>query len=103
MFTVSGSVVVSPSETIRFQTNLSNRDLSKIQWWKIKDQSLKEIKCDMTKYLYTHGDNTQKFEITYPETEDIATYYFTSEGMTSNKITVHVDGKYIYLLLNNFK
>lgn len=91
MFTVSGSVVVSPSETITFQTNLSNRDLLKIQWWKIKDQSLKEIKIDSKKYFYIHGDNIHIFEIIHPETEDIATYYFTSEGMTSNKITVHVD------------
>lgn len=36
------------------------------------------------------------FEITHAETEDSATYYFSFGGKASNKISVHVDGKYIF-------
>lgn len=38
-----------------------------------------------------------RFEITKAEAEDGATYYFSVEGMESNKISVHIDGKYIHV------
>lgn len=99
MFFVSGPVVVSPSKTITFQTYLPIKDFSRTKWLKMKDQSTKEIKPDNVKYLYTQGDHMHKFHITNAETEDSATYYFSLEDMLSNNISVHVDGKYIYIYI----
>lgn len=62
----------------------------------IKDHSIKEIKPDKTKYLYQKKDNIQRFEITIAEKDDSATYQFSLNNMRSNKISVHVDGKYIH-------
>lgn len=99
MFFVSGPVVVSPSKTITFQTYLPIKDFSRTKWLKMKDQSTKEIKLDEEKYLYTQKDHMHKFEITDAKTEDSATYYFSLEDMSSNNISVHVDGKYIYIYI----
>lgn len=96
MFFMSGPVVVSPSETITFQSCQYNQDLSNIKWWMIKDHSIKEIKPDNTKYLYQKKDNIKRFEITIAEKDDSATYQFSLNNMRSNKISVHVDGKYIH-------
>lgn len=105
MFFVSGPVVVSPSDTITFQLYLPIPTDSKIniKWWKIKDQPIQEIKCGIKKYLYVQKDNhMHTFEITDAETEDSATYYFSFGGKASNKISVHVDGKYIQWHLGLF-
>lgn len=97
MFFMSGPVVVSPSETITFQSYQSNQDLPNTKWWMIKDQSIKEINPDNKKYLYQKKDHIQRFQISIAEKEDSATYQFSLDNMKSNKISVHVDGKYIHL------
>lgn len=100
MFFVSGPVVVSPSETITFQSYLPIRNCSNPKWWKIKNRSIKEIKFDNTKFIYTQKEyHMHRFEITKAEAEDGATYYFSVEGMESNKISVHIDGKYIHIFM----
>lgn len=102
MFFVSGPVVVSPSKTITFQTYLPIKYFSRTKWLKMKDQSTKEIKLDKEKYLYTQGDHMHTFKITNAKTEDSATYYFSLEDMSSNNISVHVDGKYIYIYFQRY-
>lgn len=98
MFFVSGPVVVSPTKTISFQLCLPNGDRQNIKWWKIKDHSIKEITCGISKYLYGPvKDDLHTFEITDAETEDSATYYFTFKDRASNKICVLVDGKYVFI------
>lgn len=97
MIFISGPVVVSPSETITFHAFLPNQKISNMKWWKIKDQSKKEVEIDRKKYLeIKEGNNICRFEIVSAEKEDSATYQCIADNMKSNTINVHVDGKFIH-------
>lgn len=97
MIFMSGPVVVSPSETITFHAFLPNQKISKIKWWKIKDQSKKEVEIGSEKYLLLNeGGNIYRFEIVNAEKEDSAAYQCITDNMKSNMIYVNVDGKCIH-------
>lgn len=94
---ISGPVVVLPSETITFHALLPNQNFSNMKWWKIKDQSKREVETGSGKYsLINEGNNIYRFEIVNAEKEDCAAYQCIADNMKSNTIYVHVDGKYIY-------
>lgn len=95
---LSGPVVVLPSDTIIFHAFLPNQNFSKMKWWKIKDQSKREVEIDSEKYLeINEGYNIYRFEIFNAEKEDSAAYQCTTDNMKSNTINVYVDGKYMHL------
>lgn len=97
MIFISGPVVVSPSETITFHAFLPDQNVSNVKWWKIKDQSKKEVEIGSGKYSVIYeGDNINRFEIFNAEKEDSATYQCIADNMKSNTIYVHVDGKFSY-------
>lgn len=97
MIFISGPVVVSPSETITFHAYLPNTNLSDVEWWKIKDQSNKEVKITSKKYsVLNEGGNIYRFEIFNAEKKDSAAYQCIADNMKSNTIYVCVDGKLIY-------
>lgn len=99
---ISGPVVVSPSDTIIFHAFLPNQKISNIKWWKIKDQTKKDVEIGSEKYsVICEGDNIYRFEIINAEKEDSAAYQCTADDMKSNTINVHVDGKYIYPYLTH--
>lgn len=97
MIFISGPVVVTPLETITFHAFLPNQKISNIKWWKIKDQSKKDVEIGSEKYsVICEGDNIYKFEIFSAEKKDSAAYQCIADNMKSNMINVHVDGKYIH-------
>lgn len=94
MIFLSGPVVVTPNETITFHAFLPNQNFSNMKWWKIKDQSKREIEIGIgnTKYV----ELNDRFEIFNADKEDSATYQCTADDMKSNTINVYVDGKYTH-------
>lgn len=97
MIFISGPVVVLPSETITFHVFLPNEHFSNMKWWKMKDQSKREVETGSGKYsVKKQEDNIYRFEIVNAEKEDGAAYQCTVDNMKSNTINVYVDGKYIY-------
>lgn len=97
MIFISGPVVVLPSETITFHVFLPNENFSNMKWWKMKDQSKREVETGSGKYsVIKQGDNIYRFEIVNAEKEDGAAYQCTVDNMKSNTINVYVDGKYIH-------
>lgn len=101
MIFISGPVVVAPLETITFHAFSHSQKISNIKWWKIKDQSKEEVKTGSEKYLSTSkGDEISILEIVNTEKKDSGAYQCTADSMESNTINVHVDGKYIYDMLN---
>lgn len=99
MIFISGPVVVAPSETITFHANLPGREISNAKWWKIKDQTKKELEVNNNnfKYCIYQTEDKIRFEITSAEKEDSAAYQLSWNTRKSNRINVHVDGKYIHL------
>lgn len=98
MIFISGPVVVSPTETITFHTFLPNQNFLNMKWWKIKDQSRREVDIGSGKYsVINEGNHIYRFEIVNAEKEDSAAYQCTADNMKSNTINVHVDGKCIHL------
>lgn len=101
MVFISGPVVVAPSETITFHTFIPHQTVSNIKWWKIKDQSKKEVETGSEKYsLKSKGDGIYVFEIVNADKEDSAAYQCTTDDMKSNTINVLVNGKYTHDMLN---
>lgn len=95
---LSGPVVVLPSDTIIFHAFLPNQNFSNMKWWKIKDQSKREVEIVRRKYSeINEGYNIYRFEIFNAEKEDSAAYQCTADNMKSNTINVYVDGKYMHL------
>lgn len=101
MIFLSGPVSVYPLETITFKAQLSGQGIGNAKWWKIKDQSKKELKIDKQKYrMNFQMNNIVCFEIYWADIEDSAAYQLSLGSEKSNRIYVHVDGKYIYLLVS---
>lgn len=97
MIFLSGPVVVTPNKTITFHVNLPNQNFSNMKWWKIKDQSKREVEIGIGKYsVINEGCNVYRFEIVNADKEDTATYQCTADDMKSNTINVYVDGKYTH-------
>lgn len=97
MIFISGPVVVYPEETIMFLTCLPGREILNVKWWKIKDQSTKELKIDYDKYCIYQMEDKIRFEITYADKDDCAAYQLSFGNKRSNRIYVQVDGKYNHL------
>lgn len=74
-------------------------NISNAVWWKIKDKSTKVLKVDDRKYCLSQMKKKMRFEITLADKEDSAAYQLHWKTMKSNKIYVHVDGKYIHRLV----
>lgn len=97
MIFISGPVVGSPHETISFHAFLPNQNFSNMEWWKIKDQSKREVDTGIGKYfVINEGGNIYRFEIVNANKEDSAAYQCTVDDMKSNTINVYVDGKYFH-------
>lgn len=97
MIFISGPVVVLPSDTIIFHAFMPNQNFSNMKWWKIKDQSNKEVEIGGGKYSVIYeGGNIYRFKIFNAEKEDSAAYQCSADNMKSNTIYVHVDGKFVY-------
>lgn len=73
--------------------------ISNAVWWKIKDKSKDELKVDDMKYCLCQMKDKIRFEITTAEKEDSAAYQLQWKTKKSNKIYVHIDGKYIHRLI----
>lgn len=99
---ISGPVMVSPSEDIDFLVRLPEKSHGIPRWWKIKDQSIKEIEFDNIKYTYHNKNRIHEMKITNATMEDSAQYQFSLGNTKSNKIYVYIEGKYI-LLYSFFK
>lgn len=90
---ISGPVVVSPSDDIDFLVHLPNISHEIPRWWKIKNQSVKEIKFSSNKYSCRSENRIHRMKITNATTEDSAEYQLSLENKKSNKIYVYIDGK----------
>lgn len=88
--------MVSPSDDIDFLVCLPKQSHGIPRWWKIKDQSIKEMEFGSIKYSYSNENQIHKMKITNATIEDSAEYQFSSGNNRSNKIYVYVDGKYIF-------
>lgn len=99
MIFISGPVVVTPSETITFHAYLPGKKISHAKWWKIKDQSKKILEVNDKKYCIYQMKDKIRFEITLADEDDSAAYQFSWKTKKSNRINVHIDGKYIHLLV----
>lgn len=97
MLLISGPAVVSPLETITFQTVLPDKRFSQAKWWKVTEQSTTEIQFGAEKYLTYQKNKTLVFEIVNADEGDSAAYQFSLDNMKSNKIHTFVDGKYFKL------
>lgn len=95
MLLISGPAVVSPLETIKFQTVLPDKGFSQAKWWKVTEQSTTEIQFGTEKYLTCPKNKTLK--IVNADKGDSAAYQFSLDNMKSNKIHTFVDGKYFKL------
>lgn len=73
--------------------------ISNALWWKINDKSTEALKDDNRKYCLSQMKDKMRFEITLAEKEDSAAYQLHWKKKKSNKIYVHVDGKYIHHLI----
>lgn len=96
---ISGPVMVSPSDDIDFLVRLPEKSYGIPRWWKIKDQSIKEIEFDAKKYSYSNKNRLHKMRITNATMEDSAQYQFSLGNSKSNKIYVYVEGKSIFTLI----
>lgn len=99
MIFISGPVVVAPSKTITFHANMPGRGMSNVKWLKIKDQSTKVLEVDNKKYCIYQMKDKICFEITLADKDDNAAYQLSWKSKKSNRINVHIDGKYIHLLV----
>lgn len=99
MIFISGPVVVTTLKTITFHAYLPGRGLSNVKWWKIKDQSKKLLEVDDKKYCIYQMKDKIRFEITLADKDDSAAYQLSWKSKKSNRINVHIDGKYIYLFV----
>lgn len=99
MIFISGPVVVTPSETITFHACMPGRRISNVKWWKIKDRSKKVLEADCKKYFIYQMKDIICFEIMQADKDDSATYQLSWKSKKSNRINVHIDGKYIHLLV----
>lgn len=98
MLLISGPAVVSPFETITFQTVLPDKKrFSQAKWWKVTEQSTTEIQFGTEKYLTYQKNKTLEIEIINADKGDSAAYQFSLDNMKSNKIHTFVDGKYFKL------
>lgn len=75
-------------------------EISNAVWCKIKDKSTEELEVDDKKYCLCQMKDKIRFEITLAEKEDSAAYQLHWKTKKSNKIYVHVDGKYIHRLVS---
>lgn len=100
MIFISGPVVVSPSDNIKFLTMFtSNQNCRNAKWFKIKKSSKKEIDFGSTKYIISNtsdGTKTQYFDVVHAGEEDSTGYQLILDGFTSNMINTFVDGMYSY-------
>lgn len=99
MIFISGPVVVTPSKTITFDAYLPGQGIFNAKWWKIKDQSKKLLEVDDKKYCIYQMKDKIRFEITLADKDDSAAYQLSWKTKKSNRINVHIDGKYIYLFV----
>lgn len=100
MVFISGPVVVSPNDNIKFLTMFtSNQNCFNAKWFKIKEGSEKEIDFGSTKYIISNtsdGTKTQAFDVVLAGEEDSAGYQLTIGGFRSNMINTFVSGMYSY-------
>lgn len=100
MIFISGPVVVSPSDKMKFLTIFtSNQNCLNAKWFKIKKGSKKEIDFGSTKYIISNtsdGTKTQTLDVVHAGEEDNAGYQLTINGFRSNMINTFVDGMYSY-------
>lgn len=85
--------MVSPSDDIDFLVYLPKQSHGIPRWWKIKDQSIKEIEFGSNKYSYRNENRIHRMKITNATKEDSAEYQFSLGDKRSNKIYVYIDGK----------
>lgn len=90
---ISGPVMVSPSDDIDFLVHLPQKSHGIPRWWKIKDQSIKEIEFISKKYSYRNENRIHRMKITKATIEDSAEYQFSLGNKKSNKIYVYINGK----------
>lgn len=102
MIFISGPVVVSPRDNIKFLTMFTtNQNCLNAKWFKIKKYSKKEINLGSTKYSISNtsdGTKTQAFDVVQAGEEDSAGYQLTIDNFSSNVINTFVDGMYSYYL-----
>lgn len=100
MVFISGPVVVSPNDNIKFLTMFtSTQNCLNAKWFKIKEGSEKEIDFGSTKYIISNtsdGTKTQAFDVVLAGEEDSAGYQLTIGGFRSNMINTFVSGMYSY-------
>lgn len=99
MIFISGPAVVTPSETITFDAFFPGQGISNAKWWKLKDQSKQLLEVDDKKYLIYQMKDKIRFEITLADEDDSAAYQLSWKTKKSNRINVHIDGKYIHCLI----
>lgn len=108
MIFISGPVVVSPRDNIKFLTMFTtNQNCLNAKWFKIKKYSKKEINLGSTKYSISNtsdGTKTQAFDVVQAGEEDSAGYQLTIDNVSSNVINTFVDdsGKFCTETQGNF-